>query len=329
VHGKIELHPTLLKIIDTPQFQRLRRCKQLGHAGYVFQNATHSRFEHSIGVAYKAGKLVKRFMEKQPGLNVTTKDKLCVEIAALVHDLGHGPFSHQFEHVLHAYGKQMHQEAEACEDDLQRAKMLQQAEIMKKWCHEDQSIKMLDYLLQVNNIDLRLEENGGLDDRDLIFIKELIRGEPLEGHFRPDMCAADSSNRAESNGQCFQGRAANKIFLYEVVSSKSTGLDMDRLDYLQRDLQATLGLYQKIFERVSESAAVCTDPSGRLVIAYPEEEVQNVMETYTLRMSMYNKVYMHRKTLILDAMVMDILKIILKVTYADVSWRIRAYADVC
>ena len=152
VHGKIELHPTLLKIIDTPQFQRLRRCKQLGHAGYVFQNATHSRFEHSIGVAYKAGKLVKRFMEKQPGLNVTTKDKLCVEIAALVHDLGHGPFSHQFEHVLHAYGKQMHQEAEACEDDLQRAKMLQQAEIMKKWCHEDQSIKMLDYLLQVNNI---------------------------------------------------------------------------------------------------------------------------------------------------------------------------------
>ena len=43
------------------------------------------------------------------------------------------------------------------------------------------------------------------------------------------------------------------------------------------------------------------------------------METYTLRMSMYNKVYMHRKTLILDAMVMDILKIILKVTYADVS----------
>ena len=46
-------------------------------------------------------------------------------------------------------------------------------------------------------------------------------------------------HRAESNGHCFQGRAADKIFLYEVVSSKSTGLDMDRLDYLQRDVQAT------------------------------------------------------------------------------------------
>ena len=90
VHGQIDLHPTLWKIIDTPQYQRLRRCKQLGHASLVFQNATHSRFEHSVGVAYKAGKVVKRIQEKQPGLNVTAKDKLCVEIAALVHDLGHG-----------------------------------------------------------------------------------------------------------------------------------------------------------------------------------------------------------------------------------------------
>ena len=43
-----------------------------------------------MGVAYKAGKVVRRIQEKQPGLNVTAKDKLCVEIAALVHDLGHG-----------------------------------------------------------------------------------------------------------------------------------------------------------------------------------------------------------------------------------------------
>jgi hypothetical protein len=90
VHGRIELHHTLVKIIDTPQYQRLRRCKQLGHASLVFQNATHSRFEHSLGVAFKAGKLCKRIMEHQPDLNVTAKDKLCVEIAALVHDLGHG-----------------------------------------------------------------------------------------------------------------------------------------------------------------------------------------------------------------------------------------------
>jgi len=72
------------------QYQRLRRCKQLGHAQYVFPSATHTRFEHSLGVQHKAGKLVKRFMDNQPGLNLTAKDKLCVEIAATMHDCGHG-----------------------------------------------------------------------------------------------------------------------------------------------------------------------------------------------------------------------------------------------
>jgi HD superfamily phosphohydrolase len=76
--------------VSVGQYQRLRRCKQLGHACLRFPNATHTRFEHSIGVAYKAGKVVRRLQEKQPLLDITERDKLCVEIAALVHDLGHG-----------------------------------------------------------------------------------------------------------------------------------------------------------------------------------------------------------------------------------------------
>lgn len=72
------------------QFQRLRRCKQLGHASLRFPGAQHTRFEHSLGVAYKAGIVVNRIQENQPLLNVDDKDKLCVEIAALVHDIGHG-----------------------------------------------------------------------------------------------------------------------------------------------------------------------------------------------------------------------------------------------
>ena len=49
IHGHIELHPLMVKIIDTPQFQRLRHIKQLGGAYYVFMGASHNRFEHSIG----------------------------------------------------------------------------------------------------------------------------------------------------------------------------------------------------------------------------------------------------------------------------------------
>ncbi|MCJ8731126.1 hypothetical protein PDJAM_G00195600, partial [Pangasius djambal] len=88
IHGHIELHPLLVRIIDTPQFQRLRNIKQLGGAYFVFPGASHNRFEHSIGVGYLAGCLVKALNEKQPELGITEQDILCVQIAGLCHDLG-------------------------------------------------------------------------------------------------------------------------------------------------------------------------------------------------------------------------------------------------
>ena len=88
------------QLINTPEFQRLRRIKQLGVSEFVFPSAVHSRFAHSIGVFHIARELV-RIIERetaadsdfsQPRADVAT-------IAALLHDLGHGPFSHTFEGV--------------------------------------------------------------------------------------------------------------------------------------------------------------------------------------------------------------------------------------
>ncbi|XP_046707250.1 deoxynucleoside triphosphate triphosphohydrolase SAMHD1-like isoform X1 [Silurus meridionalis] len=152
VHGHIELHPLLVKIIDTPQFQRLRNIKQLGGAYYVFPGASHNRFEHSIGVAHLAGCLIKTLKEKQPELGITKQDVLCVQIAGLCHDLGHGPFSHLFDGMF-----------------------IPRVRPDSKWKHEDASVKMFKHLVKENNLQPVMEKYG-VFKKDLIFITEQIAG---------------------------------------------------------------------------------------------------------------------------------------------------------
>jgi uncharacterized protein len=104
LHGAITLDsadPTealLIQLINTPAFQRLRRIRQLGPASLTFHGAEGSRFTHSLGVMYVArlvfDRLAKRYPELLPHRTVT----LC---AALLHDVGHGPFSHTCEEIFH------------------------------------------------------------------------------------------------------------------------------------------------------------------------------------------------------------------------------------
>ncbi|KAM9501650.1 deoxynucleoside triphosphate triphosphohydrolase SAMHD1-like [Clarias gariepinus] len=79
IHGHIELHPLLVRIIDTPQFQRLRNIKQLGGAYFVFPGASHNRFEHSIGGTTKTDLKKKLFLyeivaNKRIGIDVDKWD---------------------------------------------------------------------------------------------------------------------------------------------------------------------------------------------------------------------------------------------------------------
>ena len=82
------------EFIDTYEFQRLRDLKQLGATYFVFPSATHTRFEHSIGVSHLAGKLMETLQKKQPRLKITAREIEVTRIAGLVHDIGQGPFSH-------------------------------------------------------------------------------------------------------------------------------------------------------------------------------------------------------------------------------------------
>lgn len=93
-------------MVDTRIFQRLRRISQLGLASYVFPGATHSRFSHSLGVYYLAYTVLRHLSEaSSEETEEITSLALEVKLCGLLHDVGHGPFSHSFEHVLNSIGE--------------------------------------------------------------------------------------------------------------------------------------------------------------------------------------------------------------------------------
>ena len=97
VHGYIYITKAEKEIIDSFPMQRLHRLRQLAGAEFVYPGANHTRFEHSVGVMYLAGLL----SENQNLSQYLSEDEVQIlRIAALLHDVGHGPFSHVFEHLL-------------------------------------------------------------------------------------------------------------------------------------------------------------------------------------------------------------------------------------
>lgn len=125
IHGVMDLPNIIFEIINTEFFQRLRNLKQLGACSYVFPGATHSRFEHCIGWGLCSGccfvflyltlslkptgcfsvcHLIDKFLdilEKNSAIKVTDYHRKCVMIAGLLHDVGHGPFSHMWDQFVH------------------------------------------------------------------------------------------------------------------------------------------------------------------------------------------------------------------------------------
>ena len=98
VHSYIHIHYEVVwNCLDSKEFQRLRRIRQLGGDFQVYPTAEHSRFSHSLGVY----EIVRRIVTEVKSLCVelTEYEKVCVMLAGLLHDVGHGPFSHAFEHV--------------------------------------------------------------------------------------------------------------------------------------------------------------------------------------------------------------------------------------
>ncbi|XAR48062.1 hypothetical protein NMG60_11030769 [Bertholletia excelsa] len=135
VHGNIYLDSLALKFIDTEEFQRLRDLKQLGSVYMVYPGAVHSRFEHSLGVYWLAGEAIHRINSSQGSeLGIDGQDIQTVKLAGLLHDVGHGPFSHLFEREF-----------------------LPRVLNGSKWSHEDMSVTMIDHIVDEHSIDIEPE----------------------------------------------------------------------------------------------------------------------------------------------------------------------------
>ncbi|KAF8723967.1 hypothetical protein HU200_020969 [Digitaria exilis] len=132
LHGSILLDPLALQFVDTEEFQRLRDLKQLGLTYLVYPGAVHTRFEHSLGVYSLAGKAMNNLKTYQgEELGIDRIDVQTVKLAGLLHDIGHGPFSHLFEHEF-----------------------LPRVIPGSTWSHELMSVQLLDSIVNKHAIDI-------------------------------------------------------------------------------------------------------------------------------------------------------------------------------
>uniref|UniRef100_A0A8C9SDK2 Deoxynucleoside triphosphate triphosphohydrolase SAMHD1 n=1 Tax=Scleropages formosus TaxID=113540 RepID=A0A8C9SDK2_SCLFO len=269
IHGHIEMHPLLVRIIDTPQFQRLRYIKQLGGTYFVFPGACHNRFEHSIGVGHLAGRLVQALNERQPELLISPRDMLCVQIAGLCHDLGHGPFSHMFDGMF-----------------------IPKMRPDYKWKHEMASVQMFDHMVKVNSLEPVMKEHGLVLPTDLLFIKEQIAG-PLDP--------------PHPGTWPYQGRSEEKGFLYEIVANKRNGIDVDKWDYFARDCYH-LGIQNNFdYRRFLKFARVC-EVDNKKHICTRDKEVGNLYDMFHTRNCLHRRAYQHKVGNIIETMITEALE---------------------
>ncbi|CAE8588630.1 unnamed protein product [Polarella glacialis] len=302
VHGLIHLPAIVKTVVDTALFQRMRHIKQVGICARIYPGATHDRFFHSIGTAFLAQDLMKGLRQRQPELQVTDRDLLCVTLAGLCHDLGHPAYSHMFEDFVHKLGREKRRKAENLAQQLIPEEDAN-ISLYEKWTHEEASVALIKQLFK--DLEGPLKEAGlkvDAEGDDFECICELV--EPPKTKL---VELTKLGKLRDGWADAIKGRPVEKAWLYEVVSNWRSGLDVDKFDYFRRDAYY-LGIRRQFDHgRYLMGVKVINDPNGVPTISPPEKDKDRLREMLELRKSLHHSAYQHKSVKKLESHLIDVL----------------------
>ncbi|MEN8634508.1 MULTISPECIES: HD domain-containing protein [Pseudoalteromonas] len=292
IHGIIRLTEIEVKFIDDPLFQRLRTIKQNTFLYKVFPSAIHSRFEHSLGVMNIAYEVLKnlqlnsfRFTKKNNDTSdvfeavdqIPESNVQELRLAALLHDIGHGPMSHQFDSFLptnESFKKQLSQ------DFPELFKMIGNNAIE----HEHISLifvkTIYDNLCKEGKLTKKQQESINIDNVMMIIESKYLN---------------------KSINTTIAGKELDILpMLTSIISS--CPIDADRMDYLQRDSYFSgvkCGIYDS--NRLFMSIVPVIE-DDKLYLAYTESCIDSIAEFINARSNLFSQVYYHKTNRAFSAM---------------------------
>ncbi|MGA1792909.1 MAG: HD domain-containing protein [Thermoplasmatota archaeon] len=261
VHGTIKISGPLLDLASTPEINRLNQIRQLGLAYLVFPGAHHTRYEHSFGVGHVAGLLA-------GALGLENHERSLVSTAGLLHDIGHGPFSHTMEKIF--YDRIGKDHMEITRDMINGS--------MDHW-------------------DDGFWDSVGIERGPLL--PELLEGHGLETKEVSSLICQESSPAHEGQEvldvQGEQSFFASKHYLYQIIHS---ALDADQLDFLLRDSHYT-GVAYGIID-LDRIIATTTLFHGEVMVE--KRGISSLEGMLVARSLMYSSVYFHKTARIAESM---------------------------
>jgi HD superfamily phosphohydrolase len=261
VHNRIPLTKVERAVINTPEFQRLRRIGQLGPADFVFPGACHSRLAHSLGSTHVMG-----MMLSQPELQKHFAGRphmiQILRLAALLHDLGHLPLSHIGEV---AYG------------------IVDRGGIADYEENDD---------VTVFDVAAKGAAHGLHEELTVALIREGEVGARIDRHLSDDV---DGVKPSELVAQIIEGSYSSDLICTNLVSSD---LDCDRLDYLVRDSMAAGLMYGRVdLDYLIESLVIAEHPQAGPILAVDEKSGTSAVEHYLIARYYYYARFVGHKTI--------------------------------